>query len=527
MKTPIVLPTLSLALLAGLVAGAEPTQPSPSAPASGRPATVIPSGEPAKVTHDWPCYTGPDGAFADPSKVPLLDDFTQARLVWVSEHEDLGWAKSGLQGGSARYPKSLHPSGGASLIVAQGLVLAAYFHPQNSVVADDVLLALDAATGQVKWKQVFAGKGVNCGGGKGPAYGPTPAAGDGAVFSLGTAGRVYAVELASGKVRWESDLGEIHRQIVDLTGKTPATDDRYDGLGKPLLLVFKNPLIVIDGVVMILARDAIENGKAGTSLFGLDGATGKVLWKIPSVEAVPCPVKLDKQTYALTQTHLAMQLIRPRTGETLWQEKLGYRRYLTPVVADGLAFVPRLKDPTKGPSKEAQPLLTAFALSGAGATLLWQSERLPIQDRLTWLAYRDGVVYGNANRPGDKSRKVNPRQVMAFDAKTGTELWSYGDETLFKGEFHVWGDRIVLVGDNGHEQLGAKCHYWPLTLGVNDLKKSGGMYAPRVIPGYQGVCAEAFEMRDAFADGYQFTRAINMKTEKGAIMCWDLRKTNR
>lgn len=34
--------------------------------------------EPAKITHDWPCHTGPEGTFADPSKVPLWEDFIRA-----------------------------------------------------------------------------------------------------------------------------------------------------------------------------------------------------------------------------------------------------------------------------------------------------------------------------------------------------------------------------------------------------------------------------------------------------------------
>jgi len=254
-------------------------------------------------------------------------------------------------------------------------------------------------------------------------------------------------------------------------------------------------------------------------LFGFDGASGKLLWKIPSAEAVPCPVKLNGQTYALTQTEQTMQLLRPKTGQTVWQEKLGYRRFLTPVVAGGQAFVPRLKDPAKGPSKEENPLLTAYSLSETGATLLWQSPQLPFSS--TWLAYRDGVVYANT-RPSEKGEK---KKVLTFDAKDGTVLGTYADETLFKGQFHVWGDRIVLVGDNGHESLGSNCSYTPLAPGVRDLKKAGASYAPRNASDYIGVCGEGLTMRDAFADGYQFTRAINLKKAKGVIMCWDLRKT--
>lgn len=98
--------------------------------------------EPPKIKHDWPCYTGPEGTFADQSKVRLLDDFSHPKLVWVSEHADLGWGKTVSSGGTARYPKTMAPSGSASRIVAGGLLIAGYFSPKNSADADDIILAL-------------------------------------------------------------------------------------------------------------------------------------------------------------------------------------------------------------------------------------------------------------------------------------------------------------------------------------------------------------------------------------------------
>ena len=197
-----VLITLGLALTAG---AAEP--PMPESPAA-RAAEI-------KISHDWPGYTGPEGTFADQSRVRLLDDLTVAKLVWTSEHDDLGYGKT-TSGGGHRYGAKSRPGGSCSLIVAGGLVIVTYFNPTNGVVADDVVLALDAATGKTRWKQVYAGKGLNRGAGKHPSYGPTPAAADGRVFHLGSAGRIYALELAGGKPLWEADLGDYPQHFQSL-----------------------------------------------------------------------------------------------------------------------------------------------------------------------------------------------------------------------------------------------------------------------------------------------------------------------
>ena len=72
-----------------------------------------------KIVHDWPAYNGPEGTCADPSRTPLLDDLSQAVLVWVSDHADLGYGKTTSTGGHCYGPS--HSSGSCSLIVAGGL----------------------------------------------------------------------------------------------------------------------------------------------------------------------------------------------------------------------------------------------------------------------------------------------------------------------------------------------------------------------------------------------------------------------
>jgi outer membrane protein assembly factor BamB len=459
-----------------------------------------------KIIHDWPGYTGPEGTFADQSRVKLLDDLSQARLVWTSEHDDLGYGKT-TSGGGHRYGAQSRPSGSCSLIVAGGLVIVTYFNPRNSVVADDVVLALDAATGKTRWKQVYAGKGLNRSAGKHPSYGPTPAAADGRVFHLGSAGRIYALELAGGKPLWEADLGDYPQHYQALAATMQPKDEIKDGMWSIRktgggMRQTVNPLIVIDGVLMVpsyLPR-----------LYAYDAATGKELWKLDGVLRAPSPVTLNGRTYAFCTGGGQMRLVEPKTGKVLWSEKNNVSLPTTHgfVVADGRAFVPYAPGEAKtGP-------LAAFALSETGAKLLWQSKDEVNTE--TYFAYRDGVIYAN----------VPDKYVKAFKADDGTVLSDLNVENSMSlhGHLHLWGDRLVLVGDDCHESLGHVCYYQSCTPGPKDLKLSGKPLAPRTFRSYVGVGGYECWMRPPFADGFLFNRSVDTQTGKGVILCWDLRQ---
>jgi len=490
----------TLALLAGLIAGVSMLT------AAETPPGLTPSNsatDPPKITHDWPGYNGPDGTYADQSKAPLLDDLSKARLVWVSEHADMGYGKT-TSGGGHRYGPS-HPSGSCDLIVAGGLVIAGYFNPKNNVVADDVLLALDAATGKTKWKQVDAGKGFNRSARKHVQYGPAPAAADGKVFHLSSGGRIYCVELATGKLLWVSDLGDYPEYYKTAAAKVPVNDDVKDGVSGALRRPLYTPLTVIGGVLMVTAD----------RLYAYDTVTGKELWKLAGVSMTPCPAKIHGVMYALCNSggDRTMRLVEPKTGKVLWTEKFGFGAESSVpayIVADGRAFVPYSKEKEKA-------RLAAFALSETGAKLLWQSKEEGFGD---YWAYRDGVIYANI------VSVMTTVRIMAFKGEDGTVLSDFNatNTSSLWGQFHLGGDRLVLIGDHCHVSLGMPCTFQSLTPGVKDLQISGRPFSPATFGKYTGVVgyAECWT-RPASADGFLFTRSVNKETGQGAILCWDLR----
>jgi len=239
---------------------------------------------PPRITHDWPAFYGPDGTYADLTKVPILDDLNQAELVWTSEHADLGYGKTSSGGGHSYGPS--HPSGSADLIVVQGLVIQGYFNPKNNVVADDILVAIDTATGKTKWKQVYTDEGYNRSARKHVQYAPTPVACDGKVFFLGSGGRLHCVEVATGKRIWDRDIEDFPARFKAAVAGVEVKESVKNGVSGIVGRVglgraMRSPLAVVGGVLIV----------SDAKYYAFDPATGKELWKIEGGR-MPSPVRL-------------------------------------------------------------------------------------------------------------------------------------------------------------------------------------------------------------------------------------------
>ena len=461
-----------------------------------------------KITHDWPAYYGPDGTYADLTKVPIVDDLSRAELVWTSEHADLGYGKT-TSGGAPPYS---HHSGSADLIVYQGLVIQGYFNPKNNIVADDILLALDAATGKTKWKQVYADEGLVRDAGKHVRYAPTPTAFEGRVFYLGSGGRLHCVETATGKRVWDRDIEDYparFRAAVAEVEVKANTKGGVSGVIGPVGLgrTMFSPLAVVGGVLIV----------SGDATYGFDPATGKDLWKTHAYGQMPVPVKLSGVEYALYAAAGKVSLLDPKIGKALWTEErdgagmgLGIPSSL---VAEGRLFIAH-------PNTDKKRVLSAFGLSETGMKLLWQGKK-EFRDP-GYFAYRDGIVYYNDGAT---------QSIRTYRADDGTLLCDTGTnrKNTYWGQFHLWGDRLVLIGDHCHESIISQCSYAALTPGYKDLKPSGGLLYPRALlprseDKYIGVCGYAeLWCRPVFVDGYMFTRGINKESDCGVIFCWDFR----
>ncbi|MBA4067734.1 MAG: hypothetical protein C0501_29345 [Isosphaera sp.] len=510
--------------------------------------------DPPPVRGEWPTYAGANGAFAAPADVRLIDDMTRLRPVWDSEEQRVGYGKTATTG----VPKDfgdLPPGGIASPVVAGGLVILSYFTPSGDVIdaafkerdggrdksdvrykvsADDVVLAMDAATGKTRWKFVAAGKGASLPMGKRGGYGVTPCAAGGKVFAVGTTGRVYALDLASGKLLWESDVGPRHTQLeaqkkVALEKKTvlPAAAGNFQAVyGMP---------VVAGGVVV--------TSDLNRGLVALDPATGKRLWASAEKEEwtsafnMPAVVAVDGRARVATVNRLGhLRLIDPATGKVLWTHDLKAQHLTHPVgVGDVLVVFesnPKLTGADIGKVDKNNPdlnpvgVLAAYRATDAGPKKLWaqpwQSAHVLSVDAgpSRRVAARDGLVYHLTNpekaldAAGEKVRKE--RTLHVIDLATGKVVKS---EPFPANQFHVWGDRVVAVSDTQHRPRAANPEVWQLYDAdpAKLTKLGGGWQVNGPQPAHVATGGYEMPLYDAFAGGFLFARTVQ------GIRCYDLR----
>lgn len=249
---------------------------------------------------DWPCWRGPAcSGWGVDSGVPLVDDLNDARLVWKNEEELPGsyGTPQRIQGGYAGpiavagrvYQWYPHPTGERyDRKRVQDLLKATRdLHPRwardirgwaeraFSLVTDDVVLCVDAATGLTLWRTALRGKGINMTyQGRGlwisSKYNAlaVPCFGDGRLFVLGSTGRLYALDPVYGQTLWESHIARRHL-LIDDRAATMLETGKINMAGGRLM----HCPAYADGVVAV-------NDDFG-DLLGFDGETGRALWRIP------------------------------------------------------------------------------------------------------------------------------------------------------------------------------------------------------------------------------------------------------
>ncbi len=524
----------SVAVLAGLLAMSQGLSAADGPGAKSTPAS--PTTVPIRITGEWPSHLGPGGAFADAAAQPakLVDDVAQAKLVWRSEETGIGFGKahSGAMGSGHAKGTGLPGSGAASPILAGGLVIQSYFLPRGPVkdeaaaqrlggkfdnftfiVADDVVVAIDAATGKTRWKQVFADKGINYAPGKRGEWNVTPCAAGGKVFAFGTTGRLYGLELATGKLLWESNIGPVHERLEAAKKEALANKRMVKGGVRPYGM-----LIAADGV--LLAPDW------SGGLLGIDPANGKTLWRatdkggLTSGYNSPTPVTVNGKAYVVCVNGSGdLRLVDHRNGgKVLWTHALGSQHMTQPAFGKDLLLV--MDENKKAGEKNAKQrfgVLAGYRLSEKGAERVWQLDggKYPVE---CWLdggpgrrvaTRRDGVVYHGAWW-GNQSKLAIVREA------DGKVLASQDDCKHF-WVVYLWGDRFFFLTDIQH---GAHSTWQVYDANPEQPKMlSEGKFPSDCMR----TCGYEVPLYEIYADGFMFCREWK-EGWGGGISCYDLRK---
>lgn len=262
---------------------------------------------------------------------------------------------------------------------------------------DEVVLCLDAATGNEVWKDKYKAEKVGGAAARFPVLGPrsSPAVAGGKVCTFGVGGVLSCLDAGSGKVAW-----------------------RKETKGKPSFYTSQSPVIV-EGMCVLDVGGPEGRGKGGGGgkgeLTAFDLATGEAKWTwagdAPSYGSpVVATIGDTKQVVVLTSANLIGVAVAD--GKLLWSTPLNVGRYqtATPVIDGNLVICGG----------------TAFTIEKSGdkfeAKQAWKGQS-PHQYNTPVL--KDGVIYGLMGM-GQASK------IYAQDAKTGKLLWD--DLSANRGE---------------------------------------------------------------------------------------------
>jgi len=493
---------------------------------------------------DWPTYLGGNNAFSETSGVKLIDDMSQVKPLWSFDDKGMGFGKAVSSAARDGFAKGtgLAYGGEASLIVADGKVIHFYttptgdamwqsgdaiadeFKPFHKISADETVIALDAVTGEVRWKQVFEDTGLNMLPGKRGGFAVTPCAANGKVFAYGTTARVYCLDLETGKVLWESAVEPQHATLEKFKAEGLKARTAKDPRSRPYGM-----LQVVDDVLLV------------PGLAGIDTATGKQLWQLPNATSgynTPAPVRIGGRNYLGCVNNTGeLRLVEPKTGTVLWTHPLGSEHLTQPVFGQELLIAfeshPQFSGDMVGKSKVPNTLgnLAAYRLTEQGAEKVWslppeflQSLCLDGGPNHKILA-RGGLVYAFMRKASGADPKQDTPCLVIVNEKDGKILkdatmggGKYGGEGDVLGHnLNLWGDRLITVTDIQHRPRAANPEIWMMynadPAAFRPLGKPWNVMSVHMATGGYEV-----PVLEPFADGIFYCRVW------GGIRAYDLRR---
>jgi outer membrane protein assembly factor BamB len=282
------------------------------------------------------------------------------------------------------------------------------FTRQNT---DEVMQALDAATGRQIWESRYAAPFKMSPAANRHGDGPksTPTYDSGRLYSLGMGGAVTAFDAASGKRLWQTE---------------PSSPG-------PLYGTAMSPLV--DRGLVIVHVGGHDKG----ALTAFEAATGAVKWRWDGDgPAYNSPIAIDaagmRQVVTFTQDNLIA--VSAETGELLWQRPYKTRatqNTITPILYRDLVIVSGLDMPVTA-------LRIRKGASGWEAATIWENPDVP-------LYMANGVIAGDT-LVGMTHR--NSGQFFALDANTGKLLWTSEPRQATNAAIVRAGDEIFALKDD-------------------------------------------------------------------------------
>lgn len=316
---------------------------------------------------DWPQFRGPnrDGTWAETG---IMETFPRDGLK-------IRWRR---------------PIGGgfASPVVAQGRVFV-FDVELVKPTARERLHCFNEKTGKVLWvyayEEPYGDWAYDPERGAGPTA--TPIVEGDRIYCVGASGRTHCLNVKTGKVVWEKNIGREY-QVAEMSCR---------------------PSPLIDGNLLIVFSGA----KPGASVLALDKQTGKEVWKaLDDLVSNSSPIIMTggrKQLIVWSNTSLAS--LDPANGNIFWREPMttsGNDSAATPVF--------------EGTRLLVSGLMVDVSADPPAANILWPEIRAPSKRVLsnTSTAVLQGDYIYSAKGYGE---------LVCLEAATGRQIWSTNSVT--------------------------------------------------------------------------------------------------
>jgi outer membrane protein assembly factor BamB len=319
------------------------------------------------------------------------------------------------------------PSGGPKLVwkrkVGRGFAgvavqgrRAIVFHRIDD---QEVVEALDAATGKTIWKQSFAAryKGQIFRDQDGPLC--VPIIHKNQVFVYGAGGDAHALNLSDGKSQWSRALYREYRARGGLI------DYGYFGAGS-------TPIVADDKLVINVG------GAKGHGLIALDLKNGKTVWSAtdesPSYSA-PVAATSNGAQHIIFVTRYNCVSVDPKNGNVRFQFPFGKRgptvNGASPIVVGKHLFV--------SASYGVGAAMVQFDASSFKP--VWANDEV-MSSQYNTCVYHDGYLYG-----ADGRADIGAGSFRCVDFKTGQAAWSVNDFGI--ASVIIADGKLLILKDDG------------------------------------------------------------------------------
>jgi outer membrane protein assembly factor BamB len=276
---------------------------------------------------------------------------------------------------------------------------------------EEVVEALDAASGKPRWKFGYATKYADpYGKGDGPRS--TPLVAGGKVYTLGAEGMLHCIDLKEGKKLWEKSLAKDYEPKPSFFG------------------VGTSPLV--EGDLLL-----VNVGAKGAGIVAFDRATGKEVWKATDDEASyssPVAATIDGARHVIFFTRTGFVDLDPKEGKVRSSKRWRSRTEASVNAAAPLVIGDRVFLTS---SYDTGALLLRVAKDGVEE--VWSGKK-SLSSHFNTPVEKDGYLYGIDGRQEQGAR------LRCVELKTGEVKWEkdrFGCASMILADGHV----IALTED--------------------------------------------------------------------------------